>query len=99
MCDREEEGVHVLEEGLALIESEGYRRPRPKHRLLFLSAMLVGQVGQCVLDRKGKRVEAPRVIVREGLKFKNKDCDDVSTILALLSRFRAMGAEGGAPDR
>lgn len=82
-----------------LTSAEGYCRPRRDCRLLFLACVLLGWAGATWPDPKGKggkRVPAVQAIVREALKLRARDAEEVALLHALLPRFRALAAAGAA---
>jgi hypothetical protein len=76
-----------------LRKSPAYQRPRREHRLLFLSAMLRAWAGYHTLNErktKDKRVEIVHWFLREALKLRAKDTDDVVMLFHALDRFQAL---------
>lgn len=91
---------------LGLTREKGYRRPRRGHRLLFMAAMLLGWAGRecpaaaaaAVVGGASKRpVPIVQLVVREALKLRGRDAEEVALLHAMLPRFRALveGAGGG----
>lgn len=71
--------------------SDGYTHPRRDHRLLFLGAMLVHWAGGYVLDpKKQKKSDVLFFFLREALKLKARDTEDLILLYSLLPRFDAL---------
>ncbi|KAM3577110.1 hypothetical protein VYU27_001028 [Nannochloropsis oceanica] len=84
-----------------LRESEAYKRPRREHRLLFLSAMLRAWAGHYTVEEKKivkkgresereKRVPIVQWFIREALKLRAKDAEDMTLLLGTLDRLQAL---------
>ncbi len=89
----DEDGTETLRQRAA------YKQPRREHRLLFLAAMLRAWAGYHVVDeRKAKDKKAPVVqwFIREALKLRAKDADDVALLLGALDRLQALTQGGTA---
>ena len=100
--EEEQQEITTFLQGLR--ESDAYKRPRREHRLLFLSAMLRGWAGFYTVDEKKvmnnkdkerereKRVSVVQWFIREALKLRAKDAEDMATLLGALDRLQALSS-------
>lgn len=91
--------VSDIEDSTAVTSSPTFRHPLPGYRLHFLSAMLLPWAGVHYFDTKQKKQAVSVHILREALKFRTKDSTQVTTILGLCSRFRAITSIGCQASR
>jgi len=99
--EEEQQEMTTLMQGLR--DLDAYKLPRREHRLLFLSAMLRGWAGYYTVDEKKmmnkdkdrereKRVPVVQWFIREVLKLRAKDAEDMTLLLGALDRLQALSS-------
>lgn len=100
----EGEGQETVTFLQGLRDSDAYKRPRRESKLLFLSAMLRGWAGYYTVDERKmmmnkdqerereKRVPVVQWFIREALKLRAKDAEDMTLLLGALDRLQALSS-------